>query len=194
MYRLPVADACTDRFLIVHSFPLLHIVLVSVVRFVVVCCPPCYFLCVCVCSCLFADNNVHHLRLRQQNQKVDQYFERETVDTSTIDTLAEVLPLGTLSDAAAVTAALARTAAAAAELAPLGEAITPLPPPPYAAALGVGEEEGGDGEGGVVGAAVPGAILTVPGLEATGPDEIAQLPGQRALLRLRKKCDAGAGE
>ena len=126
---------------------------------------------------------------------MDQYFDRETVDTSTIDTLAEVLPLGNLSDAAAITAALARTAAAA-ELAAIGETTAVLPVPAHhPAALDVGEEkQAGGGDGGVVGNVVPGAILAVPALEAVGLDEIAQLPGQRALLRLRKKCDAGAGE
>lgn len=130
-------------------------------------------------------------------QKVDHYFERETVDTSTIDTLAEVLPLGNLSDAAAVTAALARTAAAA-ELAAPGETATATALRPQAAALGVGEEEGGGSDetrlGSVVGTVVPEAALTAPGFEVAGLDEIARLPGQRALLRLRKKCDAGAGE
>eukprot|EP00903_Cladosiphon_okamuranus_P019209 g17663.t1 len=132
--------------------------------------------------------------------QVDQYFERETVDTSTVDTLAEVLPQGTLSDAAGVTAALARTAAAA-ELAAMGEIAAPVPVPvpvPVSAALDVGEEkgQGGDDEG-VIGSLVPAAaILAVPQLETAGLDEveIAKLPGQRALLRLRKKCDAGAGE
>lgn len=125
---------------------------------------------------------------------MDQYFERETVDTSTIDTLAEVLPLGTLSDAAAVTAALARTAAA--ELAAIGETAVPVPAlRPSPAAVDAGEEKGrGGGDEGVVGMLVPAAILAVPELDAAGLDEIAQLPGQRALLRLRKKCDAGAGE
>lgn len=129
--------------------------------------------------------------------QVDQYFERETVDTSTIDTMAEVLPLGTLSDAAAITAALARTAAAA-ELAAVDQAAPTLPLPPQAAALGVGEEEEGaaDGtrQGGLVGTVVPETILALPVLEGAGLDEITQLPGQRALLRLRKKCDAGVGE
>ena len=127
-------------------------------------------------------------------EQVDQYFEQETVDTSTIDTIAEVLPLGTLSDAAAVTAALARTAAA--ELAAIGEtAAAPVPPVRrhHPAALDVGEEKGEDG-GDVVGTVVPAAVLAVPGLEVAGLGEIVQLPGQRALLRLRKKCDAGAGE
>lgn len=145
---------------------------------------------------------LHILSYPANGKKVDQYFERETVDTSTIDTLAEVLPLGNLSDAAAVAAALARTAAAAelaAAAATIGDtAAAALPPPPHASALDIAVEvEGaGDGGGGVVGAVVPGAaILAGPGLEAAaGLDEIAQLPGQRALLRLRKKCDAGAGE
>eukprot|EP00752_Nemacystus_decipiens_P008253 g7380.t1 len=137
-------------------------------------------------------------------RQVDQYFERETVDTSTIDTIAEVLPLGTLSDAAAVTAAVARTAAT--ELAAIGETTTTAAPaapenPPLrpchnpAARENVGEDKAGGGsDGGVIGTVVPRAALATPALEAVGLDEIAQLPGQRALLRLRKKCDAGAGE
>lgn len=110
--------------------------------------------------------------------QVDEYFERETVDTSTIDTLAEVLPLGNLSDAAAVAEALARTAALAAA-AEEEEKGCLLPPPP---------------------AGVPAAAVVLPGAGASVgavaglAEGLVQLPGQRALLRLRKKCDAGAGE
>ncbi|CAM9505459.1 unnamed protein product [Ectocarpus sp. 13 AM-2016] len=114
-----------------------------------------------------------------------QYFELETVDTSKIDTLAEELPLGTLSDAAAVEAALARARATA----------DPTGLDPDAATLPVterGPEEEKNSGGGVGGLQVKAA------LEGEGVESklaaVAQLPGQRALMRLRKKCDAGAGE
>ncbi|CAM9745881.1 unnamed protein product [Ectocarpus sp. 6 AP-2014] len=114
-----------------------------------------------------------------------QYFELETVDTSKIDTLAEELPLGNLSDAAAVEAALARARATA----------EPTGLDPDAAARSVAERgpEEENKAGGGVGGPQAKAALGGKGVESELA-AVAQLPGQRALMRLRKKCDAGAGE
>ncbi|CAM9406274.1 unnamed protein product [Ectocarpus fasciculatus] len=131
---------------------------------------------------------VGHSILASFLSQAGQYFDLETVDTSKIDTLAQELPLGTLSDAAAVEAAVARARATA-------EPIDLDPKPLSAAALPVakgGPDEEKNVGGGVVGLHAE-AVLESEGLESELA-AVAQLPGQRALMRLRKKCDAGAGE
>lgn len=135
---------------------------------------------------------------------MDQFFERETVDTSKIDTLAEVLPLGTLSDAAAIATALARASAAAelANLDPLAKSTPSCLERDETKSAG-DEKSDEDGPlGGSVGATGvgAGAVLVAAAAAAAGggvvAGEVLKLPGQRALLRLRKKCDAdiGAGD
>ncbi|CAN0265646.1 unnamed protein product [Pylaiella littoralis] len=133
-------------------------------------------------------------------RQVDHFFEREIVDTSNIDTLVEVLdrPLGegTSGDEAtesAQTAAAAAAAAGSSKVCPTTK--TSLDTAPCAEEAEEGRAQGGgDGDGtpgGTIGADVPrGAGLEVAGLGGVE----RQRPGQRALLRLRKKCDAGAGE
>ncbi len=164
--------------------------------------------CCCSCSSLL-------VVWRGWPPQVDEYFERETVDMSTIDTLAEVLPLGNLSDAAAVAEALARTAARAAVAeeeegkgVPAAAAVLPeevLEGDPAAPAIVLPEEvlEGAPAAAVVlpeeVLEGVPAAAVVLPGAGPVGAvaglaGGLVELPGQRALLRLRKKCDAGAGE
>lgn len=152
--------------------------------------------------------------------QVDHYFEREIVDTSKVDTLADVLgqPVGDSSTSGEKAAELAHKAtefaqtagtAAAAGAAPapaagagLGNGC-PIPTPPRHTALGVEEAvEGGGGGDGTAGGVdrtvepkATAAGLAVAGLAGAGMGGVGQQrPGQRALLRLRKKCDAGAGE
>lgn len=127
------------------------------------------------------------------------------MDTSNIDTLVEVLdrPLGegTSGDEAtesAQTAAAAAAAAGSSKVCPTTK--TSLDTAPCAEEAEEGRAQGGgDGDGtpgGTIGADVPrGAGLEVAGLVGAGLGGVErQRPGQRALLRLRKKCDAGAGE
>lgn len=134
------------------------------------------------------------------------------MDTSKIDTLAEVLgrPLGDstsgeeVADLCQKATELNRTAATATIAADVGLGkVCPVPILSPHTALGVEEAEqdgdrGGDRgtTGGVVGTVMPEAAgLEVAGVVGTGFGGLGQQrPGQRALLRLRKKCDAGAGE
>lgn len=135
--------------------------------------------------CLSTFHPRRHPPFVRRIRQAGQYFELEIVDTSKIDTLAEELPLGTLSDAAAVEAALARARAAA----------EPTGLDPKAAALlvaeGGPEEEKIACEGG--GGLQVEAVLEGERVESELA-AVAQLPGQRALMRLRKKRDGGAGE
>lgn len=132
------------------------------------------------------------------------------MDTSKVDTLADVLgqPAGesTSGEEAAEFAQketeLARTVGPTAAGAGLGN-VCPIPIPSVHTALGMeqaakeGDHLGGDetarGVDSTVepkAAGLAGASLAGAGMGGVGQ----QRPGQRALLRLRKKCDAGAGE
>ncbi|CAM9988676.1 unnamed protein product [Laminaria digitata] len=127
--------------------------------------------------------------------QVDLYFDRETVDTATIDTFAGAAAVETLAGSATPTAASAIKTSATV---PTISAANPSAAPH----IGEGEGEGergveGEREGGNATGRGRSDEVAQGGEEASssGSGGLAgcQRPGQRALLRLRKKCDAVFG-